>query len=313
MYYSYEATAQILEDDDLLSKSSWIVLGKIASSVSHYEIWRGTFKNLSEWVKHFARKIKKSPSVIWRYISSYKYYLSLPEKFHRFDCIVKSRDIESLPLHVTAENLELLLKIERVADNTVMQSLYEKTLNGSITRALLREQWDIYKEGLDGKTARGKNVKPPELSDTKKTVGFLMKLLIHRSLLDNTEQLLSSLKCESYKIFRDFDVTMTTSDNQSVLLHFDAIVVAKYKTYIKIHGLIFMTNKSVLNRQWISDIKQYVDFSWLVTISAVNFDLEDSNTGILVIDDEDVSDYKTAVDNNISHSIVADHILFNML
>jgi hypothetical protein len=313
MYFSYSETLKQLDDIKNGIDKPWGVLGKIISSVSHYEIWKENFKSITAWFQYFSELTGKSVSFLWRFRSCYENFLTLQERLPELG--IKVPDVVNLSESLPAGHLELLFKLERVAPIDVMRDLYEKAFNGSITRATLQNQWSIFRKVLDGKTARGRNVTAPKRSARDaREIAIYLQAMLNIKLADNIDQLVNIFQCDSCHIFRDFNV-------KAIKFCFDAIVVSTFKSQnkIEIHALELISGPINFSKyQMVRKFEQYVDYFWFV-IDECKIDnlsqLQNPRVGALVIDDQGIIKVVTMATKNVaaSHVIVSDQILLNLL
>lgn len=139
--------------------SSWALIGMILDQVDREKYWARDARSFSEWMKSFAPKIGMNESSLWRYLSASRYYQKLRKDLN----LGKDRSLARLAESVSAENLELLEKLERVVPKKEFQEVTGRVLGGDLKRNELRELWKTYRPILAGRTARGKNVEAPRV------------------------------------------------------------------------------------------------------------------------------------------------------
>jgi hypothetical protein len=139
--------------------SSWALIGMILDQVDREKYWARDARSFSEWMKSFAPRIRMNESSLWRYFSASRYYQKLRKDLN----LGKDRSLARLAENVSAENLELLEKLERVVPKKEFEEVAGRVLGGDLKRNELRELWKTYRPILTGRTARGKNVKVPRV------------------------------------------------------------------------------------------------------------------------------------------------------
>lgn len=108
-------------------------------------------QSLTQWVRDLAPRLELTESSLWRAFSAYRDYVRLAQRYEALPTI------EQLPRRVSAECIELLAKIDRVAPIQEFSELAKKAVAGEVTRERLRQIWGAYKSDLNGRTARGRN------------------------------------------------------------------------------------------------------------------------------------------------------------
>jgi hypothetical protein len=135
--------------------SSWAVIGLILDRVEREKYWARDARSFSEWLRSFAPKIGMKETSLWRYLGATRYYRKLRKD--------GSPSLARIPKDVSAENLELLEKLERVVPEDEFEAMAKRVLAGEVERNELRELWRTYRPILRGRTARGKGVIVPRI------------------------------------------------------------------------------------------------------------------------------------------------------
>ena len=140
----------------------WNRLGLLLIQVEETGYWQGTAESFSEWLRRFSARLELSEASLWRYLVSSRYYESLCKKLATsgIDCL----NLWDLSSSVSAENLEILGKLERVTPDDEFISIATNVINAEITRAEMRRRWESYRPALAGRTARGTGVEPPKVN-----------------------------------------------------------------------------------------------------------------------------------------------------
>jgi DNA-binding transcriptional regulator YdaS (Cro superfamily) len=128
----------------------WQEIAVLLMRVKHEALWQGHESSFTAWVESLARRADLQGSVFWRCLNAGRIYLELTGK--------KELDATAT---VSAEALELADKIRRHAPRAVASELLERTLEGEVTRAELRQVWDTYRVAA-GSNARGRLPDDPE-------------------------------------------------------------------------------------------------------------------------------------------------------
>jgi hypothetical protein len=144
--------------------TSWALIGLLLDQVERNKYWARDAQSFSEWLKSFAARIGMKESSLWRYLSASRYYQKLRKDLNLRK--IRSPSLAGLPESVSAENLELLEKLERVVPKKEFEGVAERVLAGDLKRNELREHWKTYRPILLGRTARGKGVIAPRIDPT---------------------------------------------------------------------------------------------------------------------------------------------------
>lgn len=123
--------------------------------------WKNSARTYTEWAKGFAQQRGCTVTLLWRYKSAGKFYNSRSEAL--LNRGIKLPKLDKLSPSVSAEAVELLAKISRVAPANILNPIEAKTLLGQIQKKEVREVWNAYAPLLEGKTARGRGVAAPKL------------------------------------------------------------------------------------------------------------------------------------------------------
>lgn len=126
----------------VLMREPWGAVSSALNKVGQSEKWMATHPSFTAWVKAFAQVAKVQESSLWRIISSGRFYSSLGTKVGA----LKLPNLVEISKIVTAEQLELVEKICRVAPSGDTEQLLAGVLDGSLTRDKLRTRWRIYRD-----------------------------------------------------------------------------------------------------------------------------------------------------------------------
>ena len=140
---------------------SWGQLAGLVDRVERSGYWQGKGASFTDWLEGLSSTLGLRPATLWRFLSAGRFYASLRHEL--LEGGISAPPLEELPNTVSPENLELLLKLRRVAPREVSEPIAARVLSGTITRADLRSTWQAYRPALGGRTARGRGVKPPKV------------------------------------------------------------------------------------------------------------------------------------------------------
>ncbi|ADL55259.1 hypothetical protein [Gallionella capsiferriformans] len=263
-YFSLSETQQELTAILRGDSRTWAETALLLDSVELHEIWREDSGSFTEWLNQCAAQLKKTKSILWRYLTAGRYYSGLQKKMLALN--IQLPDLKNLPDQISPENLELLSKIERVAPYEMVQNLSKRVVSGEATRAELRAAWTIFRPVLAGQTARGKRDAPKYDSTVHSQRHTLMEAEIFSALSNKRGDLIHSGTNDFYKVFTHFEPTLRGSGNKFVM--FDAVVATghKLKSQLTLHGIVVIgTPMYSQTCETLETLMQYCDFMWVVT------------------------------------------------
>lgn len=137
----------------------WQDIAVLLMRVKNEALWQGHASSFTAWVENLARRADLSGSVFWRCLNAGRIYLELT-----------GREELDLNVPVSAESLELADKIRRHAPKAIAHDVLERTLDGGLSRAELRQVWDTYRVAAGGTTARGRLPDDPTAREEAKAL-----------------------------------------------------------------------------------------------------------------------------------------------
>lgn len=143
----FEQTATATEQ---LNEGRWGPLSHLIGKVHQGELWRPEFANFSEWMTYLSEAFDISRARCWRYKKAGSYYNTLRANNDSM-C-----ELYDLPEYVSAEALEILERLERVAPKNVTENIKDQVLKGQISIRTLKQTWAAYRPALEGATSRGR-------------------------------------------------------------------------------------------------------------------------------------------------------------
>jgi hypothetical protein len=132
-------------------KRRWQEIAQLLMRVDQERLWEGHAGSFSVWLQGLARRADLQESIFWRCLKAGRIYVELT-----------GRGELDLPPHVSAESLELADKISRHAPQRITHEIVERTLDGELSRAELRDVWATYRPAAGGSTARGRLPDEPD-------------------------------------------------------------------------------------------------------------------------------------------------------
>lgn len=148
--------------------------------------WHPGASSFSDWLKKHAKQQGIQISSLWRYLNAAAFAVELQTSHWSG---VKTP--AAIPDKVSAEALEILEKIGRVAPKAIFEQLAADLYEGKIRRLDLLNTWQHYREALSNHaTARGRGVKRPTLGEDdeiKQSLAFKQQVWL---LLRQTDPLL---------------------------------------------------------------------------------------------------------------------------
>jgi hypothetical protein len=139
-----EVEAQLLQHARS-ERRRWQEIAQLLMRVDRERLWSGHAGSFSMWLQGLARRADLQESVFWRCLKAGRICVELT-----------GQEELVLPTSVSAESIELADKIRRHAPAAVTSQVIERTLDGELSRAELRDVWATYKPAAGGSTARGR-------------------------------------------------------------------------------------------------------------------------------------------------------------
>lgn len=269
-------------------KMAWSEIGCLIASVEHYGEWVGEAHSFTNWVKIFSELIKKQESSCWRYLAAAKYYLGVVDKLSEAGVVCPKLSL--LSDKSSAENFELLSKLERVLPDAIFINFAQRVINNNIKRHELREAWVTFRPILEGRTARGEKV-PPTINRTdEKQSKNLHEAIGVRLIMNSKGDWLNLKKSYFFRTFREIDIPIVMHDKNYVV-EADVLVVtgSKVKQEVNFHLVEYAAflNPDLINK--LLALTEKVNFVWLISYQAnLNISINNipSRVGVLQIQNE---------------------------
>ncbi len=128
----------------------WGPFAAVIDKVQRDQLWRYGFANFSEWMSFISTTYNISRARCWRYKKAGSYYNKL-RSHNQTLC-----ELEELPDFISAEALEILERLERVAPTDITTKLSEQILTGKASIRSVKQTWEAYRPALQGATNRGR-------------------------------------------------------------------------------------------------------------------------------------------------------------
>ena len=260
---TYSETKALLESTVQDENVPWAVLGMLMESVQYHEICNEDFTSYTHWLRKFAKETGKTQSTLWRYRGAWEHYVSIQSKLERYS--IRTMDVYEFSRLASAENFEILEKLERVAPDQIMEDLYVKVFAGTLRRTDLREKWNIFKGVLNGKTARGKNAVVPKFKERDfadlnvSNVAKFQSSLVFNVLKDefHTRISVDGIEQHVHRFYTNYKIDKKT---------LDALVVIKYNhSEIHLHGMYKRESSiSPEAKKFLEFYASVCDFVWII-------------------------------------------------
>jgi hypothetical protein len=208
-------------------------------------------------MRALAKKLDKKEGSVWRCKTSFIYFLNSQKKLVEYGLAIPN--VYDLSKQVSAENLEILSKIEAVAPDDVLYDLYEKVYSGTIRRMDLRDTWLIFRSEVQEKIPNRRNGKLPKSTlRSKKTQLFVPKSSMMNAVKEEFNKIIDVDKADIYRFLLNFEIKKN--------YFLDAMIVVKFKRKeINLH--IIYTIESYITEERIERIEsraEYGDYLWIV-------------------------------------------------
>ena len=244
---------------------SWIRLALAINKVEESGFWQNQHRSFTKWLESYSITISLSESTLWRCRRAAKYYPKLFDKLSAHQ--IKIPQLKDLsPYIVSAENIDILAKLERVMPDEAFIQLAQKVVSEKVPREELRQTWVIYRELLEGKTARGLGTAIPRVnrSDPMKVYetqeAQVLKVL--------TESKGAWLKNQDSSVAELFIHVKPEEIAGKIQIEIDAVafVKASHKSSMEFHGIDVKTHFFAVMKshyEYMSILDLYCDYSWI--------------------------------------------------
>lgn len=218
--------------------------------------WRQDSRSFTVWLQGNGYLLGAKSSMLWRYLSSGRFYQTLRKDFPS----LASKPLKEVAEEISPENLELLAKISRCAPEAFFRSLATKLLMGEAKRPELRAAWMSFRPVLGGRTARGRGVLPPQFTTGENTANEqLLKTALIKNLITKDFGWTKLKSVNHYKVF--FDILVSGSK-------FDAVAITRGRTSaLMIHGIKVFHHVFTINHHEFSELQAAADkcdMLWIV-------------------------------------------------
>jgi hypothetical protein len=277
---------------------AWTKIALIVLEVEENAIWETSHRSFTEWLVSFGESIGLKEGSLWRYYRAGKYYQELKPLLSKNQ--IPNPLLNELPTKVSAENLEILGKLERVMPNEVFIKLAGQVISATITRDALREAWLIYRSVLDGRTARGMGMPIPRI-DLKDQIQHnqLLEAHVFKAVTQSKGSWLQSPKPHFFELLRGDLARLPISESKTSTIDAIAVVQMNANDPIELHGIeIKSSNSPEFKYENLKKISPYFDFVW-VTFHDYNPKLGVKSIpkefGLLELNDHEITAIKAAV------------------
>ena len=240
-------------------KRSWSEIGLLIIRVEQEQAWRNDAQTYTEWLIGFSAQLNLGQSNLWRYRASVLYGLEL---LH-LDLSSPDAQIIAELSKTSADILEVLSKISRVAPPAMSARLALDVLEQKVSRTELREIWNVFKSGLPNQgtakptsQARNRSTKRSGKADRLEWVSLLSALL-----RVGPEWIRPGKPIAAHKLIND--IAWTSADGAAMAI--DAVVIVRWAgtNDISLHGILQQASISAFIAN--SQIAGYCDDFWLLS------------------------------------------------
>jgi len=211
-------------------RSRWQDIAQLLLRVDKERLWEGHSTSFSAWVQGMARRADLQESVFWRCLKAGRIYMEFT-----------GSDALDAGVSVSAESLELAEKIQRCAPRPIARQVIERTLDGELSRAELRDVWSTYKPAAGH--ARGRLPEDPQeraeaIEARKATWESLKRKPENRAEVRRTE-LIAGFRAAAW--LGEFDQARAESRTQGMAGRIAALLVVRRRAEVperlELHGL----------------------------------------------------------------------------
>lgn len=269
-------------------KRSWGEVAFVLIDAERNGAWTEQYQTLSDWISSVAAHLGLAESNMWRYLSAGRYAL------HLYGLRLGDRPDEEIIelLNMTSpENLELLSKLERVAPADVFWELRHNVLEGSISRAKLREVWQAFRPALQGRTAQGigKAVPRVDLADPQQRDAVFRGEAL-TALSEAGPSCLGHTKPYAFAWLKDVRVTLP--GGKRLALDATGVIQEHEEFSLSLHGVVIAPGGRVPEST--EALTRYCDFLWVVSPNDQLADVRPPAIGLLELKNNQVVCTRTA-------------------
>lgn len=242
-----ELTAIAVEHLDL---GRWGPVAHLIGSAHQDELWRPEFANFSEWMTHLSETYDISRARCWRYKKAGSYYNSLRSGDASL-C-----ELYDLPEYVSAEALEILERLERIAPSNITENIKDQVLKGQIPIRTLKQTWAAYRPALDGVTNRGRGLPQFPSSSVRNSIQFEAESILALNQNRSWTGTSSPARC----------VVLPNVEDREHRQVYDglAMIQQNLESPVEIHIFELHSRVGLGPIEHLKSPQPYVDYSWLV-------------------------------------------------
>lgn len=260
----------------------WGPIAHVIGVVQRDKLWRHGFANFSEWMTFLSETYDISRARCWRYKKAGEYYNKLRLENESL-CL-----LTELPSYVSAEALEILERIKRVAPREVTLKIETQILDGDISIRTLKQTWEAYRPALHGATTRGRG-NSNSVAEIDDEARFGLESILLLSQNSSWTGVNMPARCHVYPNVNDQQNQRSYDALALVQKHLDSPVeIHTFELCYQMSNSVFEIPRSH---------ESYVDYHWLVTNNANDSLMKyssEADCGLLEVFDNGLHIHKTA-------------------
>lgn len=248
------------------SQIAWPTLGQMLDEVDANGYWaaEGT-RSFTEWLQQFSKRSGMGVAILWRILSGARFYRILQKDYPELDL----KPLNTVSSKVSPDHFELLSKLSRVMSRSEFKAQLGKVLNGTTTRAQLRDTWHAFRPVLAGRNARGRGQTAPK-ANPRDPVQFsnLVEARIYQAIAATGPGWTGIQKPSLYRLLLQTGPAQIPGSSERHIFDAIAMLQEKPQSAIQVHGVEFMSINRFANRK-IEALKSWMpfcDYVWLATM-----------------------------------------------
>lgn len=274
-----ESTSDAL---NFLDEGRWGPLAQHIIDTQKNELWHPDFTSFSDWMAFLSEQFGISRARCWRYRKAGTYYHTLKSKDDSLPELI------DLPEYVSAEALEILERLERVAPDRVTEDIKEKVLNGRVSIRTVKKTWEAYRFAMEGQTNRGGNEYVVR-AEVKKSSSYQAEAILALSQNKKWSGKTSPARCPVFHNVYD----------RTKKINYDALSLVQYELdeAVHIHAFEILSQGQLPSGYSFATPDSSIDFEWIVMPDkhAKDYAATEPHKGVIGIGEKTLSIYKTAV------------------
>lgn len=248
------------------NRVAWPTLGQMLDEVDANGYWaaEGT-RSFTEWLQRFSKRSGMGVAILWRILSGARFYQILQKDYPELDL----KPLNTISSKVSPDHFELLSKLSRVMSRSEFKAQLGKVLDGTTTRARLRDTWHAFRPVLAGRNARGRGQTAPRANprDPVQIIN-LTEARIYQAIAATGPGWTGIQKPALYRLLLQTGPAQIPGSSERYVFDAIAMLQEKPQSAIQVHGVEFMSINRIADRKLeaLKASMAFYDYAWVATI-----------------------------------------------